>query len=112
MCHDAGWTLETDFLTTSLILSLQEESKELLEKKEGEEGDKEEGEEKEEVEKGEEAETKESPSKGSSLLESIRNVASHVPALFKKDKEKVILWIGCIAEWYKPLTTSTKYTFS
>jgi hypothetical protein len=66
---------------------LQEESKELLEKKEGddEEGDdeKKDGDEKTEEEK------KETPSKGSSLLDSIRNVASHVPALFKKDKEKV-----------------------
>ncbi len=66
---------------------MQEESKELLEKKEGddEEGDdeKKDGDEKTEEEK------KETPSKGSSLLDSIRNVASHVPALFKKDKEKV-----------------------
>jgi hypothetical protein len=39
------------------------------------------------------ADKKESPtkgsSKGSSLLDSIRNVASHVPAIFKKDKDKV-----------------------
>ena len=66
---------------------MQEESKELLEKKEGddEEGDdeKKDGDEKTEEEK------EETPSKGSSLLDSIRNVASHVPALFKKDKEKV-----------------------
>ncbi len=69
---------------------MQEESKVLLEKKEGdeEEGDdeKKDGDEKTEEEK---EEKKETPSKGSSLLDSIRNVASHVPALFKKDKEKV-----------------------
>ena len=66
----------------------KEESKELLDKKE--EGEEEE--EKKEGEDGEKEETekKETPSKGSSLLESIRNVASHVPALFKS-KEKVRL---------------------
>ena len=59
----------------------------MLDKKEDEEGEeKKDGEEKTEEEK---EEKKETPSKGSSLLDSIRNVASHVPALFKKEKEKV-----------------------
>ena len=65
----------------------KEESKELLEKKEGEEEEKKEGEEKDE-EKGEEG-TEETPaapakeSKGNVFLDSLRSVASHVPSIFK-----------------------------
>ena len=69
----------------------KEESKELLEKKEGD-NDNNDEEEKKEGEAAEEGETKKesSPCKGSSLLDSIRNVASHVPSLFKsKDKVRI-----------------------
>lgn len=73
----------------------KEESKELLEKKEGEEGaeEKKEGEEGEEAKKVEGEETEETEenkdkekaaSKG--ILESLRNVASHVPSMFSRSK--------------------------
>ncbi len=64
----------------------QEESKELLEKKEGEAGgEKKEGEEGEEATTKEDEEAKDSKgSKGAAILESLRNVASQVPSLFKK----------------------------
>merc|ERR1712223_1480524 len=78
----------------------KEESKELLEKKEGqEEGadenkDKEEGEATEEKSPEDEEKTadqadgKATSSRGTALLESIRSVASQVPFLFKKSKAK------------------------
>merc|ERR1711971_799810 len=70
----------------------EEESKELLEKKEGEEDEKKEGE--EETEKAEEKETvpavkkDEGPSKATAFLDSLRNVASQVPSIFKGQKDK------------------------
>merc|ERR1711997_1408145 len=79
----------------------KEESKELLEKKE-EDGEKE-GEEAKETEEKPDAEQKEgeedtkepdqtdgkaATSRGAALLESIRSVASHVPAIFRKPKVK------------------------
>ena len=79
----------------------KEESKELLEKKEGqEEGadenkDKTEGEGTEEKSPEDEEKTadqadgKATSSRGTALLESIRSVASQVPSLFKKSKAKV-----------------------
>ena len=73
-----------------------EESKELLEKKEGEDGEKkeegEEGEKKEETDDDAadkpDDKTTTAPSRGAALLESLRNVASQVPSMFKKQKEK------------------------
>ena len=81
----------------------KEESKELLEKKEGqEEGtdenkDKPEGEATEEKSPEDDEKTadqtdgKATSSRGTALLESIRSVASQVPSLFKKSKAKVSL---------------------
>jgi len=80
----------------------EEESKELLEKKEGEEDEKKEGEEEtekelepeEKAEKAEEKETvpavkkDEGPSKATAFLDSLRNVASQVPSIFKGQKDK------------------------
>ena len=79
----------------------KEESKELLEKKEGdveaggeetkEKPDVEETEEKkedEETKPADQTDGKAAPSRGAALLESIRSVASHVPAIFRKPKDK------------------------
>ena len=73
----------------------KEESKELLEKKEGQEDgadetkDKAETEGKDEKSPEEDAKASDQPSRGAALLESIRSVASHVPAIFRKPKDKV-----------------------
>ena len=79
----------------------KEESKELLEKKEGQDEGPEENKDKPETEGTDEkspedqpktadqADGKASSSRGTALLESIRSVASHVPALFRKSKDKV-----------------------
>merc|ERR1712223_1494873 len=73
----------------------EEESKELLEKKEGEEEEKKDGEEESPKEKdGETTEETpavkkdEGPSKASAFLDSLRNVASQVPSIFKGQKDK------------------------
>merc|ERR1712083_910012 len=69
--------------------------KELLEKKEGEEEEKKDGEEESPKEKdGETTEETpavkkdEGPSKASAFLDSLRNVASQVPSIFKGQKDK------------------------
>ena len=79
----------------------KEESKELLEKKEGQDEGTEENKDKPETEGTDEkspedqekttdqTDGKASSSRGTALLESIRSVASHVPALFRKSKDKV-----------------------
>merc|ERR1712223_180603 len=68
----------------------KEESKELLEKKEGqEEGAATEEKSPEDEEKtADQADGKATSSRGTALLESIRSVASQVPSLFKKSKAK------------------------
>ena len=76
-----------------LFLGDKDESKELLEKKEGD--DAEEGEPKEEGETAEDKsekvveESQPPASKGNVFLDSLRSVASHVPSIFKGKKRKL-----------------------
>jgi hypothetical protein len=87
----------------------KEESKELLEKKKGE--TEEVQDEKKEIveEEGAEEKTAEdetkpvdqtdgkaATSRGAAILESIRSVASHVPAIFRKPKDKVMFVLKCM----------------